>query len=106
MAGKSNLTLEFAAEALGDLDEIWDWNAMTWGSVHAHAYVAFLRSQTEKLTVFATPGKPVPTSGKYRYSTIKWKNRGHGHVVVFEIDGPILRVLRYFHTARDWTVAI
>lgn len=96
------LTLEYTAESIADLDEIWEWNAERFGVDHANRYIAFLKIQCGKLTTTETPGRPVPTRDRYRYSIIKRRSKGHGHVAVFELAGRVLRLLRYFHTSQDW----
>lgn len=94
--------LEYTSEAIANLEVIWDWNAGQFGADHADRYVAFLKIQSDKLTVQVSPGRSVPTRDCYRYAVIKRRNKGHGHIVVFETEGTVLRLLRYFHTSRDW----
>ena len=97
---QGRLVLVTTAEALADLDEIWDWNAAAYGKSHADRYIAFLKSQADNL-----PASPVGrsiASTAYLYRVLRRKSKGYGHVVVFEIDGSIIRVIRYFHTAQNW----
>ena len=96
------LTVDFTPEALQDLVQIWEWNADHRGKEHASRYVYFLRSETAELAEQTNPGRVIPNRDTYRYATLRWSSQGHGHVVVFEILGAVLRVLRYFHTAQDW----
>jgi plasmid stabilization system protein ParE len=103
MASKPNhpLILDYSPQALSDLDVIWDWNANHYGDAHASQYLEFLHRQTEKLKINSL-GLPVPTRPEYLYLTIRRRSKGHGHVVVFEIAGNRIHVLRYFHTSQDW----
>lgn len=96
------LTLAYTVESLANLDKIWEWNAEHKSSAHADRYLAFLKTQTNKLLATNNPGRPVPERESYRYAILKRRSRGYGHVVIFEIDGQVLRVLRYFHTSQDW----
>jgi plasmid stabilization system protein ParE len=97
------MIVDYTPEALVDLDVIWDWNAQTYGNVHADAYIEFLRKETDRLDTEYTRGRIVPTVSTLRYRMIQKKKRGHGHVVIYEVNGTVLvRILRYFHTAQDW----
>jgi plasmid stabilization system protein ParE len=86
---------------LADLGGIWDWNARKYGDGHANAYVEFLRNETEQLDNEYARGRTVPTNSALRYQLIRRRKKGHGHVVVYEVNA-IVRILRYFHTAQDW----
>lgn len=97
-----NLTIAYSAEALATLDEIWDWNAREYGPEHASKYVAFLRTQTNKLTSAYFKGKAVPTVPRLSYILVKRKRKGHGHLAVYELIGDVIHVLQYYHTAQDW----
>lgn len=96
------LTLDYSTEALADLEVIWEWNAKQRSVADADRYVDFLKSATLKLTRSITPGQPIPTSTIYRYAILKRRRKGYGHVVVFTIEGQMLRVWRYYHTSQDW----
>jgi|SRR5882724_831547 len=103
MAGiPRKLTVSYTADALASLDEIWSWNAHRYHRDHASSYIAFLEAETNKLGVEHACGKPVPSRSGIRYVTIRRKNRGHGHVAVFEIVGDIVYILDYFHTSQNW----
>ena len=94
--------VEYTAEAVADLDQIWLWNAEHYSAQHAEAYISYLRSETTKLLQLPNPGRPVPSREVFRYSLLRHRRRGAGHLVVFTIDTKTLRVLRYFHTGQDW----
>jgi plasmid stabilization system protein ParE len=87
---------------IDDLSGIWEWNAHQRGINHANSYIAFLKAETLKLTRALTPGRPVPTRKAFRYTVIKRRRQGHGHLVVFMLDERVLRVLRYYHTSQNW----
>jgi len=88
--------------ALASLEEIWDWNARTYGPEQAHRYITFLRVETAKLATLYFAGKSVPSRPKRSCITIRRHRKGHGHVAVYELIGEIVYVLRYYHTAQDW----
>lgn len=96
------LKIEHTANALADLDQIWEWNADKRGVQHATQYIAFLLAETSKLASLPTPGFPVPTSQLFRYSLIRRRSHGQGHLVVFTVETDKLRVLRYLHTSQNW----
>jgi len=97
------MTLDYTPEALIDLNVIWDWNAQQYGNVHADAYIEFLRRQTDRLDTEYGRGRIVRTASPLRYQLIRRRKKGHGHVVVYEVRaGNLVRILRYFHSARDW----
>ena len=97
------MIVDYTAEALANLDEIWDRNAEYYGRFHADSYIEFLRQRTGRLSTEHPSGKPVPTNPKLRYRVIQKKKKRHGHLVVYEVtDNDVVRILRYFHTAQDW----
>lgn len=97
------MIVDYTPEALVDLDVIWDWNARTYGKVHADGYIEFLRRETDHLDTEYARGRTVPTVSTLRYRMIQKKKNGHGHVVIYEVNGDVLvRILRYFHTAQNW----
>jgi plasmid stabilization system protein ParE len=102
VAKTRRMRVSFSPAALASLDEIWDWNARTYGPAHAHRYITFLRAATAKLATLYFVGKPVPTRPKLSYITIRRHRRGHGHVAVYELIAEVVYVLRYYHTAQDW----
>ena len=103
MARKApKLTVDYTPEAREDLADIWDWNAGKHGFAHANAYVELLQEETDRLDVDYHLGKLVPSHNDWRYQIIRRNNKGHGHIVIYEVSKDIVRVLRYFHTAQDW----
>jgi plasmid stabilization system protein ParE len=103
MAAKSRrLRISLSPVALAKLDEIGDWNARSYGPDHAHRYIAFLRTETAKLSTLYFAGNPVPTRPQLSYVTMRKRRRGHGHIAVYQVIGEVVYVLTYYHTAEDW----
>jgi plasmid stabilization system protein ParE len=101
--GSRIVTIDFTPRAMADLQTIWLWNAEKYNPSHADQYVEFLRTESESVLVSGISGHPIPNAPELRFLTIRKRNRGHGHVVVFEFVNPsLVRVLRLFHTAEDW----
>ena len=86
------------------LDGIWEWNAERYGDDHAEGYVSFLRSEAYMLDREYADGKPVPGAPEVLYRTIRKSRRkqSHGHVVIFQVIGKTVEVLRFYHTSQDW----
>src|SRR5215212_7806555 len=93
------LAVTISEDALRTLDSIWVWNAEHYSLDHAERYVAFLLSETEKLAVEYLSGRAVPTRPNLRYTVIRRRRKGHGHLAVYEVMGDLVHVLDYFHTA-------
>ncbi len=75
--------------------------------MHADAYIDFLRGETDRLKTEYARGRTAPTVSLLLYRVIQKKQKGHGHVVVYEvIGGAVVRVIRYFHTAQDWHIRL
>jgi plasmid stabilization system protein ParE len=101
------LSVALSVRALASLEDIWEWNAKTYGTGHADRYVEFLLTQTQNLAGTYAAGRPVPTRPAYRYVLIRRRRRkGHGHIVVYEVVRDSVYVLDYFHTAQDWQNAL
>lgn len=100
--GQPALTVIYSATALGDLDEIWDWNAKTHGPGHAAQYIEFLEQHINALSRDYGTGQVVSARPDLRYLIIRRKNRGHGHVAVYRFDDHTVSILHVFHTAQDW----
>jgi plasmid stabilization system protein ParE len=61
MAGETRiLSVSISPAARRSLDEIWEWNASTYGDEHADRYIAFLLDETAKLATDYFRGKPIP----------------------------------------------
>lgn len=63
------LSVSLSLHALASLEEIWDWNAKTYGADHADRYIEFLRAQTQNLATTYALGRPVPTRATIVTST-------------------------------------
>jgi len=96
------LTVVYAASALNQLDEIWDWNRRHYGVGHANQYLEFLRRHIDALDGEHRRGKQVASRPELRYIVIRRKSRGHGHIAVYQVDGKQVNVLHVFHSAQDW----
>src|SRR5258708_31946264 len=96
-----NLNVSYSPAARHALAGIWTWNAQQYG-VHADRYVAFLRAETDKLANSYYRGKAVPGTRRLNYDQIRRRQRGHGHVAVYELVQNTIYVLNYYHTAQDW----
>ena len=97
-----NLTVSLSQPALRALDEIWDWNVQNYGLAHADKYIAFLLTETNKLSTRFFAGRAVPTVPRLSYIVIRRRRRGHGHLAVYELIGDGITVLNFYHTAQDW----
>ncbi len=93
----------FAAKARVQLDEIWDYNARTYGAGHAGEYIEFLLSGIEELAKEGTDGRTVDGFPLLRAKTLKRGRRGHGHVVIYQVDedAGIVKIWSVFHTRQD-----
>ncbi len=98
----SRLTVSISQSAQRDLERIWDYNVDLYGSAdHADAYLAFLEDETARLQTNYHLGRPVPQRDGLQHVNIR-KGRGHGYVVIYEVTGEVVVILRYFHSRRDW----
>jgi len=84
------------------LAEIWRWNADKYGEAHATTFVEFLKAETLALTTTYQKGRQISHYPSWRYLTIKKRAKGHGYIVVYEIQPTDVFVLYYFHTAQNW----
>jgi plasmid stabilization system protein ParE len=96
------LPVVYAAAALKELDEIWDWNEKTYSRDHAAKYISFLEQHIDSLGTRHQKGRVVSNSPELRYIQIRLRNRGHGHVAVYTADDHAVNILHIFHTAQDW----
>ena len=100
------LKLIYSANSIDDLGEIWDWNAAQHGETHANQYLEFLKKHILRIVESKNPGKEVPTRDSFRYLVIKRRNRGYGHIIIFQIEEESMLILHYYHTAQDWQTKI
>src|SRR5579863_7129120 len=96
------LTVVYAAKALKELDEIWDWNNKHYSSDHADEYIEFLERYIDALSTDHRRGKQVSVRPALTYILIRRKSKGHGHIAVYSVDEARVNVLHVFHTAQDW----
>ena len=96
------MTVVYAAKALKELDEIWDWNQQHYGSEHADQYIEFLERHIDALSTDHPRGKQVGSRPELSYILIRRKSGGHGHIAVYGVDETQVNVLHVFHSAQDW----
>ncbi len=96
------LTVIYAANALAELDEIWDWNEEFYSANHADQYVAFLQRHIDKLGEDHQRGQSLSFRSELRYIFIRRRSKGYGHVAVYRVDQERVNVLHVFHSAQDW----
>jgi plasmid stabilization system protein ParE len=95
------LIVTITYEANQALKEIWAWNARAHGEEHAEEYVQFLLAETEKLADHPELGRVVDSRPKYRALSTRWKTGGHGHIAVYRVEPPHVKLMDYVHTAQD-----
>ena len=88
--------------AVVELAGIWEWNADRYGRQRADGYAAFLRHAIDQLPGLVKLSLPVPGRPEYRYTVIRRRSGGHGHVAVYRLREGLIEVLHLFHTAQDW----
>ena len=93
-------------EAQGELADIWAWNAKDRGILHADRYVGFLMESIFALTETYALGRPVSTRDDFRYTVIRRRSKGHGHIAVYTFEEEQVTVLHVFHTAQDWEAKV
>jgi len=99
---RPTLTVVYAAKALKELDEIWDWNRRHYSSDHADQYIEFLQRHIDALCTDHRHGKQVGSRPDLSYILIRRKSKGHGHLAVYSADETQVNVLHVFHSAQDW----
>ena len=92
----------YSAEALADLDEIWDWNSTHFGDDRADEYIDFLKVGIDALATTHGFGRRVRTATHLRYITIVKRRNRHGHVAVYSVIGTTVNLIHVFGTAQDW----
>ena len=87
--------VDYAATALADLDELWDYTALQWGVDQAERYLRDIRGACDGLATGSRIVRTYPEKdGYFRYPVAR-------HVVFyFEVDGGI-RVMRVLHQRMD-----
>jgi len=96
------LKVSLAPFAKRDLNQIWFWNADHRHTEWADDYEAFLLEKIDELKAAYTDGRPVPLAKQYQYITARKSKGGHGHYVVYQVNGSTVEILRLLHTRRDW----
>jgi plasmid stabilization system protein ParE len=98
--------VDYTPESLSDLREIWNWNAKRHGKVHADKYVEFLQDPTDRLETDFARGRSVASHPELRYQLLRQRRSGHRHVVIYELFPWGVRILRFFHSAQDWSTRL
>ena len=96
------MTVITSPEATDDLDAIWQWNVRQYSAPHADDYLTFLRGEIANLVLTHRRGIVVPGMPTHRYTMVRRKVRGNGHVAVYRVEGTVINVLRVYHTAQNW----
>jgi plasmid stabilization system protein ParE len=99
---KPPLTVILAPTAIDELHGIWRWNAGNYSVTHADGYILYLRQKIVELAGIYAKGKAVSTRPDLHHIIIRRRNRGHGHVVVYNFNQQEVHVLHVFHTAQNW----
>jgi toxin ParE1/3/4 len=88
---------KLSRRARKDLAEIWRYSNRRWGTEQADQYIAGLQEACGKLADNPSLGRPIPhVEGEirqYRYGS---------HVIVDQIDGEQVYVVRVLHEAMDY----
>ncbi len=100
------MTVILSPTAVGELYAIWEWNAEHYSPSHADAYVGYLKHRIGHLAKMHAKGKPVSIRPDLRYILVRRKSKGHGHLVVYRVQGQEVHVLHIFHTSQDWQAAL
>lgn len=87
------LALSPAAEA--DIDQIWDYTALTWGVDQADAYTDDIRTACVQLASGALRGRPADVRAGYLKQSIG------SHVNYFRDKRDRIEVLRILHQKQD-----
>lgn len=96
------LTVVFAADAIGQLHEIWLWNAEHKTPALADRYGDFLKKSIDRLARDYSKGRAVSTRPDLHYVRIRQTTGGYAHVAVYSIEPNRVIVLHVFHEAQDW----
>ncbi len=90
------MKLTWTSDATGDLDEIWDYSAATWGQVQADQYAQDIRAAALRLADRQISGT---AESDVRPGLRRLVVRSH--VIWFRVVGAELRVVRVLHQSRD-----
>ena len=99
---KLTRTVILSPAVVGELHDIWQWNAEHYSPAHADAYLRFLKRRIYGLNRHCRKGQTVSVRPDLHYILIRRKTKGHGHVAVYRFDDQEVHVLHVFHTAQDW----
>lgn len=96
------MKIVYSPTAAKEMSEIWIWNAEKYGVVWADRYLAFLQGEIRTISVAAGKDREVPKRAGLFYRVIRRRQRGHGHIVVYQVGVNEVVVLHLFHTAQNW----
>ena len=94
--GLRRLKLSWTSEATDDLDEIWDYSAVTWGEAQADRYLKDIRAAASRLADGQISGT---AENQVRPNLRRVVVRLN--VIWFRVVGTELRVVRVLHQSRD-----
>ena len=96
--------LILAPQAVEDLKEIWQSNAVAYGACWADEYLVFIQFGLESLTYSPHRGRRVQGQQGLLSLLIQKRPRKEGHIAVYEIaeDSRTVSVLHVFHTKMNW----
>ena len=98
------MIVSISPAANDDLWEIWVANVNQYrDTAHADSYVDFLRSGIDELASDFNYGRRTALFPEFRFITLRKRNRGHGHYVIYKVDESrqSIMVLRVYHTRMD-----
>ena len=101
-AQRRSLRVIHSPTAGEELKEIWRWNAAHYDTVHANAYLQYVRQSIDDLSVNYAQGTVVSTRPDLRFILIRRRASGHGHIAVYKCIQGEVHILHVFHTAQDW----
>ena len=99
---KRTLSVILSPTAIDERHGVWRWNAEHYSPLHADTYVRYLKGHIYDLARRHAQGKTAPDRPNLRYTIIRRKAKGHGHLAVYRVDAEEVNVLPVFHSAQDW----
>lgn len=100
--GRSALNLVLPHEARRDLFAISLWTEAHFGRARAQRYLHFLRQEAERIAEVPGLGRAVTERPGFLYVTARRRQGGHGHILVYTVEGEDVYLTNIFHTAQDW----
>jgi plasmid stabilization system protein ParE len=101
---KPSLTVAVSPDAEHDLIEIWGDNVELYKDIdHADNYLAYLRTEINKLATNYPDGRAIEGFSDFRFVIARKRKGGQGHYIIFDVDEAqqLVTVLRIYHTRMD-----